>query len=296
MKNKVIENVSVKLIVPDPNQPRQEFDPAAMSSLEKSIAKQGILTPLAIEKMDGGKYLLVDGERRYRASTKLGLKEVPAIVYETMDDKERIMTRFHLQEQHSNWTAFDKAKAIATMQNALNLDVKDTADLLGLSATQVKDYLLLLTLSRRSIAEANKLKLPYEYLANTAEVIKVIDKVDTRRKVEAAIIEKIRDRVVVRASDIHKYRVAIREGGNKVINKILNDSEFTPNEALDSAGVLEKLEHRKLMNQVSSLANTLERARMKKVNQETTSNDAKTVKRLVDALEHYVDTAGATLK
>lgn len=66
-----MNTLKLTLIKPDPMQPRQEFDPYDLNLLKKSIASQGILQPLVVEKIKGnGHYILVDGERRYRAATQ----------------------------------------------------------------------------------------------------------------------------------------------------------------------------------------------------------------------------------
>jgi ParB family transcriptional regulator, chromosome partitioning protein len=74
-------------IVLPQHQPRRYFDPQALKELVSSIKQHGILQPLLVRPVDGGKYELVAGERRYRAATEVGLENVPVVVRELSDDQ-----------------------------------------------------------------------------------------------------------------------------------------------------------------------------------------------------------------
>lgn len=296
MSRNNIVTVSMKDIVPDPNQPRTEFEPAALKRLEQSIAAQGILQPLALEKLPGGKFLLVDGERRYRASKNIGLKEVPAIVYDSMNDKERIATRFHLQEMHAGWSAFDKAKAIATMQAVNNMSAKDIAEILGLSTGAINEYLLLLSLSKRSIKTANEHKLPFAYLSAVASAIRPIDKVSTRNQLEDALIERVKSGVIRRATEIFDFKSVIRSEDPKMINLIISKPNLTAKEILESAGLAASKNHRAIMHQVAYLANALVKGEAAEYNREMAHGDEQLFERLRDAIDTYLTTSGVAIK
>ncbi|MHC5861638.1 ParB/RepB/Spo0J family partition protein [Nostoc sp.] len=79
--------VKLEDIVLPQHQPRQYFDPQALQELISSIKQHGILQPLLVRPVDGGKYELVAGERRYRAATEVGLENVPVVVRELSDDQ-----------------------------------------------------------------------------------------------------------------------------------------------------------------------------------------------------------------
>lgn len=72
-KNEILQ-IPLKNIVPDAEQPRKNFDPERMADLIGSIKKHGIISPLQVQDIGNGTYLLEDGERRFRAATELGLK------------------------------------------------------------------------------------------------------------------------------------------------------------------------------------------------------------------------------
>lgn len=280
--------VSLKQIIPDPNQPRQEYEVSAMQRLEKSIKAQGIMVPLAVEKIAGtNTYLLVDGERRYRASTAVGLKEVPVMVYESMDEKERIMTRFHLQEQHSNWSAFDKARAIATLQNNTEMSSQEIADLLGLNYKTVQDYLLLLSLSKRTMTTANTAKIPYSYLSEIAAAKRSCKEVTLRNQLEDSLVEKVKTGVIQRASEIRKYRLAIEATDEAGVKKIIASPNLTAEAVLTYAKLDTKLEKTRVIQLARTLANQLERGIEKNIASGMTAEDAASIERLKEVLERF---------
>lgn len=79
--------VEVGLIDPNPDQPRTAFEPAALEALAGSIASAGLLQPLIVRPVTGGRYELVAGERRLRAAAKAGLDRVPVVVRESPEDE-----------------------------------------------------------------------------------------------------------------------------------------------------------------------------------------------------------------
>lgn len=247
MKNPKVEVVKLSELVPDKLQPRQEFDPADMKRLEESIASRGILNPLVVEKMPDGKYLIIDGERRYRASTALKLKEVPVIIEEPMSVLDRLISRFHLQEQHAGWSAFDKARAINALQTETKMTTTQIADMLGIASTTVREYLTLASLSKRTMSLAEQGRIPYSYFKELGKITRVVDSVVLRQKLEDALVEKIDKKVILGYKDFRKYRIAIIKGGERIINEIVKNKYLTSKEALDSAKATPELYHASIM-------------------------------------------------
>src|SRR3989338_2956667 len=81
--SKVYFEANIEDIVPNQNQPRKLFDKAAIDELAASIEEKGILQPLLVRKLGGGKFELIAGERRYRAAQQLHLERVPVMIRET---------------------------------------------------------------------------------------------------------------------------------------------------------------------------------------------------------------------
>jgi ParB family chromosome partitioning protein len=75
----------IKYIFPNPNQPRKDFDPVKLEELSMSIKEYGVRQPILVTPRDG-RYMIVAGERRYRASLLAGLTEMPAVIDEMTDD------------------------------------------------------------------------------------------------------------------------------------------------------------------------------------------------------------------
>jgi ParB family chromosome partitioning protein len=73
-------------IHPDPNQPRKYYDALAMEELTQSVKEKGVLQPVLI-RPNGNGYILVCGERRYRASKEAGLTDIPAVIRQLTDDE-----------------------------------------------------------------------------------------------------------------------------------------------------------------------------------------------------------------
>jgi len=82
-----IETLPLREIEPDPGQPRKTFDDETLAELSASIAEHGLLQPIAVRPKPSGGYLIVAGERRWRASRMAGLTEVPVIVKDVTDEQ-----------------------------------------------------------------------------------------------------------------------------------------------------------------------------------------------------------------
>jgi len=79
--------VAIDEVKPNPNQPRREFDPAAMAELTQSVERDGIIQPIIVRRTASHEYQIIAGERRWRAAKAAGLKEVPVIPREASDEK-----------------------------------------------------------------------------------------------------------------------------------------------------------------------------------------------------------------
>ncbi len=163
IKTRSIEVAYVPLtsIEPDVEQPRKNFDADKLKNLANSIMQIGIREPLVVERMSYGKYKIIDGERRYRASTLAGLVEVPVIIEEKVGDFERVVEQFHLQEMHEAWTPIEKAIAIRSLAQTSGVPIKDLGKMLGLSQSTINDFLAFLQLAAHK--EFVKSELPLRY-------------------------------------------------------------------------------------------------------------------------------------
>src|SRR5574344_740389 len=74
------DNIDISLIYANPNQPRKNFDESALKELASSIKTHGIIQPLVLNRAEDGKFMIIAGERRWRAAKIAGLSEVPAFI------------------------------------------------------------------------------------------------------------------------------------------------------------------------------------------------------------------------
>lgn len=198
-----MQKLLLSKIKPDPAQPRQEFAPNHMMTLKASIKQQGILIPLLVEKItDSDSYLLVDGERRYTIAKELKMKELPVNIVPPMSSTERMIKRFHLQEQHQNWTPFDKARAIYFFMEGAELSAAQVAEMLGLHTATVYNWVGILKLSTRSRKKALSHRLPFSYLNR---IVRMTNAYSTITDMPSAEIEtKLIDKIAKYRSD-YKY-------------------------------------------------------------------------------------------
>ncbi len=291
MKTQKIEMVELSKLVADKNQPRQEFNPQDMERLKASIASRGILNPLVVEKMKDGKYLIVDGERRYRASTALKLKEVPVIIEDEMSVMERLISRFHLQEQHAGWSAFDKARAIRVLQRESSMTSSQIADMLGLSPKTVQEYLMLLNLSKRLISLAEQGRIPFSYFKAIGMIARLVDNVKLKEKLEEALIEKVDKQVITRYYDIKKYRLAVVKGGDKTIQEIISNKDLTGQEALSFAKANGEMLKDSVMQNIHWLSSVIVRAYGEKSFELLTNYDVSLRNKVIKNLTKFIGEA-----
>lgn len=138
--------LAINSLQPGKYQPRGEMEEAPLQELAESIKKQGILQPLLVRELGAGRYEIIAGERRWRASQLAGLSEVPVFLKQVDDETAMAMALVeNLQREDLN--AMDQARAMHRLTNEFNLTHQQVADLLSKSRTNVSNFLRLLSLS-----------------------------------------------------------------------------------------------------------------------------------------------------
>ena len=135
----VLEEVALKEIVPDPNQPRKNFDDAALKELENSLKKHGVLQPVLLRRVEGGKHVIVAGERRFRAAKSSKMKTIPAIF--TDGNSAEISLVENLIRQ--NLSPLEEAEAIQRLKDEMKYSNKTIAEFLGKSPSIISETLSL---------------------------------------------------------------------------------------------------------------------------------------------------------
>lgn len=136
--------IPLNLIDTNPYQPRHQFDSQALNELKESIQVQGVIQPIAVRKQDG-RYQLISGERRLKASEMAGLKTIPAYIREATDNQ---MLELGIIEnvQRENLNAIEIANAYQRLIDECNLNHTELGERVGKDRTTVNNYLRLLSL------------------------------------------------------------------------------------------------------------------------------------------------------
>lgn len=151
LKTDVAEKVTGVLRVPleqietNPNQPRKDFDETALSELAASIKIHDIIQPLTVSVLSSGKYKLIAGERRYRASKIAGLKDVPVYIRQSNDSQ---LLELALLEnlQRENLNAIEIAISYKRLMDDLDYTQEQVAERMGKERSTVTNYIRLLKL------------------------------------------------------------------------------------------------------------------------------------------------------
>jgi ParB family chromosome partitioning protein len=137
--------IPIDQIEVNPKQPRRDFDEQALKELSESIALHDIIQPVTVIKMASGKYMLVSGERRLRASKMAGLKDIPAYV-RTADDQELLEMALLENLQRENLNAIEIALSYKRLMDECTLTQEQVAERMKKERSTVTNYLRLLKL------------------------------------------------------------------------------------------------------------------------------------------------------
>jgi ParB family transcriptional regulator, chromosome partitioning protein len=140
-----LRELSLDLIVPNPRQPRREFDPEALQALAGSFSEQGVLQPVLVRPRPGGTYELVAGERRWRAARLAGLERIPALVRER-EDAAAIEAALIENMAREDLNPIEEARACAALVEELGLTRQEIGRRVGRSRVAVSNLVRLLDL------------------------------------------------------------------------------------------------------------------------------------------------------
>ena len=140
-----IETLPLREIEPDPGQPRKTFDDGTLAELSASIAEHGLLQPISVRPKPSGGYLIVAGERRWRASRMAGLTEVPVIVKDVTDEQAMELALVE-NLQREDLDPVEEAAGIRELMTRCDLTQQQPARKLGNSRSALANSLRLLSL------------------------------------------------------------------------------------------------------------------------------------------------------
>ncbi len=151
LKNEIVEQVTTSSRIPladiqiNPKNPRRDFDEQALQELATSIKLHDIIQPLTVSKLPNGKYQLIAGERRFRASKLAGLKDVPAYIRQA-NDQQLLELALLENIQRENLNAIEMALSFKRMMEELNYTQEQVAERMGKERSTVTNYIRLLKL------------------------------------------------------------------------------------------------------------------------------------------------------
>jgi ParB family chromosome partitioning protein len=141
----VYREVEIDRITPNPRQPREHFDEEALAELVVSIREVGLLQPVVVREVADGRYELIMGERRLRASRAAGLEKIPAIVRETADDdllRDALLENLHRQQLN----ALEEAAAYSQLLDDFGATHEQLAARIGRSRSHISNTIRLMNL------------------------------------------------------------------------------------------------------------------------------------------------------
>lgn len=214
-ENEVIEKLKITEVEPNRNQPRKNFDEEALEELADSIKRYGVIQPIIVVKK-GDYYEIVAGERRWRASKKAGLKEIPAIVREGNDRENKEIALIE-NVQREDLNAYEKALGIKELMDNYGLTQQDVAEILGKSRSSIANTVRILNLDDRVIELVKEGKIAEGH----ARTLLAIEDQDKQYQMALKMIEKgatVRDfernvsfKKSVKKKDEKKYEAIFRD-------------------------------------------------------------------------------------
>ena len=242
------DRVDVNLLFPSPFQPRKDFDEEAMNALVESVKEKGVLQPLLVRKKNG-RFEIIAGERRWRASKLAGLQTVPVIVKD-MDDKEVLEVALVENLLRENLSAIEEAEGFQRLIDEFSHTQEALAQIVGKSRSHVANTLRLLNLpdpvkdlvregtlsaghARALVGLDNAETLAKQIVAKDLNVRQVEELVAKQKNPEVKEPKKAKDEDIVEIEkDLNKnlgLRIKIspsKQGGGKVVLQYASAAEL----------------------------------------------------------------------
>jgi ParB family chromosome partitioning protein len=140
-----LQHLPLDLIQRGKYQPRRDMDPSALEELANSIKAQGVMQPIVVRPIGGGRFEIIAGERRWRASQQAGLDRIPAMVREVPDEAAIAMALIE-NIQREDLNPIEEAVALQRLQQEFELTQQQVADAVGKSRATITNLLRLIAL------------------------------------------------------------------------------------------------------------------------------------------------------
>lgn len=293
----------------NPDNPRLIFRQDELNALRDSIAKQGILVPLTVYR-DGGKYYLLDGERRWRCAIKIGHKLVPVIVQPKPDKLQNIMMMFAIHNARKDWDPLPTALKLLDLEKIFfrtrkrNPTEQELAELASMPRGEIRRLRKLLSLPEkyRSLLmkelekPKNEQQLSVDHVIETTKGVEALRKrkiIDVKEedRLREAIIEKFKNSTIKNtvsprllskiARTVHREELPLAKA-RRISLRLIEDPKYTIDSAFhDSAA------HAEMSHSLIQLVERVTRSIQKYIEEdmEVTPDLAKAIEQLKQALK-----------
>ncbi|MBQ3021595.1 MAG: ParB/RepB/Spo0J family partition protein [Bacilli bacterium] len=228
-----VQYINVEEIIPNRFQPRLTFDDNALKELAMSIKEHGIIQPLVLRKLTNGKFEIIAGERRYKASQIAGLTKVPAIIA-NLDDNTSAEVALVENLQRRNLSAIEEAKSYKKLLDRGYLTQDQLAKRLGVSQSGV----------------ANKVRL-----LNLCEEVQdalMNEKISERHARSLLQLDNEQDQIAM-LNKIIKDRLTVRQLDNEIKKVLTNEVTEEETDTGSNFNILNNDINRDLLNQIETL-------------------------------------------
>ncbi|MCL2235605.1 MAG: ParB/RepB/Spo0J family partition protein [Defluviitaleaceae bacterium] len=242
LSEKRVYNLPVDAIRPNPYQPRKHFEPMALVDLAQSIRQYGLMQPISVRAVEDGKFELVAGERRLRASKLAELTEISAIIVDLEDTDSAVLAMVeNLLRQDLNY--IEEAEGYALLLESHGMTQEDLAEKLGRSQSTIANKLRLLKLPR-SVKRA----LVYKSLSerHARALLRVLKEAseESAEEIMLAVIEKVvaEELTVLKTEELIKQILSGKVAKPKTPSKIklnIKDLRIFTNTIKHAVGVMQ---------------------------------------------------------
>ncbi|TVR55501.1 MAG: ParB/RepB/Spo0J family partition protein [Spirochaetaceae bacterium] len=225
-------SAEIDRISPNPNQPRKTFNEDALNELTESVREKGVIQPIIVEKQDDGRYVIVAGERRFRAAKRAGLSSIP-VIERTFTENEKLEIALIENIQRDDLNPIEEAEAYIALMNASGLTQDELSHRLGVNRSTIANTVRLLRLpDRMRLSVANG-----EISAGHARALLALDDNGAREALYQKIVD---DGLSVREAE---SAVTAVQGAKPRASKpkLTGSAATTPRKSVELAALEEEL-------------------------------------------------------
>jgi len=292
-----VEEISVDQIERNPMNPRIFFESSKMELLKNSIAEVGVLVPITVYRdVNKRKFILIDGERRWRCCIELERPTIPAIIIPEPDPETNLLSMFSIHHLREKWSLIATALKLEQLMNMMKIeDSKELATLTGMPTRTVNRCKILLSYHRKYLdllltTDKNEIKPDffmelYPILQSIPNTVPNLLKKYEKEYVIDKLLEKYRNKKIYPAREFRKINILLEEVSNKKIsqkiaetffNKLITDYDST----IDNLMMQLEIEYLTGIDQTIQICNSLT-----KLLSQITEEDIKENKKFINSLK-----------